>query len=379
MGPPNVSFACGLRFEIFFSLQLLCDTSAQIHSTWSDRILTQCPADLLGRMEELRLSPLLWTALADVPGTLAVEAPYEELVQVLEACPLERFRQRMLYHFFHDPSSVQALCDHEITLAEAIHLGVERNEGDWLSFAGLYPYREAMGLAQALETIIRDPAAVLVPSLRILREYWDLGFRQTWAALSQQLWAKKEEKHRLYVTSDFETFARAALIPVEWDDRRQLLRAVRSGHEHHCAAIDSLVFCPSVFNYRRLRAVIETQAGGLAFYFPFFLPELGLTEASGATTPAPDPSYHLDAALIFRALGDTTRYAIASTIAREPTSSAQLARKLSLTRPTVSHHVRILREAGLLVETHSAGSVLLALRRPAIEQISRLAQQQLFG
>jgi DNA-binding transcriptional ArsR family regulator len=376
LAPLNVAFGSGLRFEIFYSLQLLCDSSVHIHSRWRSQALARCPGDMLERMRQHQLSPLLWVALADAPGTLSVEAPYEVLADTLESLPLAQFQRRTLSHFFHEPDQVDALCKREASLADAARLAA-KTEAEWLAYAGLFPFSETASLTQALEALIQDPEAMRRPSLRILHEYWEAAFESTWAELAPRLRAKQEEKQRLYETSDFETFARMALIPVEMD--HQTLRAVRSGHEHELATIDSVTFCPSAFNYRRLRAVIQASTGLVSLYFPFFLPELGLTQDPGAALPTSSSPYSLDAALIFRALGDTTRYAIASIIAREPTSSARLARKLSLSRATVSHHVRILREAGLLVETHAAGSVLLALQRRVIEQISRLAERQLYG
>ena len=60
-----------------------------------------------------------------------------------------------------------------------------------------------------------------------------------------------------------------------------------------------------------------------------------------ATTPARDP---------FDALGDPNRRAIVELLASGDQSVQQLADALPISRPAVSRHLRLLREAGLVVE-----------------------------
>ena len=86
----------------------------------------------------------------------------------------------------------------------------------------------------------------------------------------------------------------------------------------------------------------------------------------------------MDPALIFKALGDVTRFAIVSIIAHEPKSSVELSKILSITKATISHHVHILREAGLLNERHESGSVKLSLKRAIIENLSELTIERLY-
>jgi DNA-binding transcriptional ArsR family regulator len=53
----------------------------------------------------------------------------------------------------------------------------------------------------------------------------------------------------------------------------------------------------------------------------------------------------------FSALGDPTRRTILQRIAARPASVAELARGLPVSRPAVSQHLRVLKEAGLVSET----------------------------
>jgi len=53
----------------------------------------------------------------------------------------------------------------------------------------------------------------------------------------------------------------------------------------------------------------------------------------------------------FAALGDPTRRAIFGRVAARPASVGDLARGLPVSRPAVSQHLRVLKEAGLVRET----------------------------
>ncbi|HKP56279.1 MAG TPA: metalloregulator ArsR/SmtB family transcription factor [Polyangiales bacterium] len=53
----------------------------------------------------------------------------------------------------------------------------------------------------------------------------------------------------------------------------------------------------------------------------------------------------------FYALADPTRREIFERIARQPSAVGELAAELPVSRPAVSQHLRVLKEAGLVVET----------------------------
>ena len=53
----------------------------------------------------------------------------------------------------------------------------------------------------------------------------------------------------------------------------------------------------------------------------------------------------------FYALADPTRREIFERIARRPSAVGELAAELPVSRPAVSQHLRVLKEAGLVVET----------------------------
>ena len=85
-----------------------------------------------------------------------------------------------------------------------------------------------------------------------------------------------------------------------------------------------------------------------------------------------------DPEAIFHALGDTTRYAIARLIAREALTGAELARRLGVSGPTLTHHLKQLRQAHLVLEERRGNRILLRLDRRVIEMISATALETLF-
>jgi DNA-binding transcriptional ArsR family regulator len=62
-------------------------------------------------------------------------------------------------------------------------------------------------------------------------------------------------------------------------------------------------------------------------------------------------AYASTAAAALGALGDPTRRAIFERVAARPSAVGELAAGLPVTRPAVSQHLRVLKEAGLVSET----------------------------
>ena len=137
---------------------------------------------------------------------------------------------------------------------------------------------------------------------------------------------------------------------------------------------DAVVLLPSVFAPAGYRAVFETADGRRTVLLPFRAADLTAAPKPASPPPprlsAPPASKPLNPASVFRALGDATRYAIASLIARARMTGAELARRLGVATPTMTHHLQQLRAAGLLSEERRGNSVLVSLDRDAIAGLS---------
>src|SRR5712672_3343254 len=69
----------------------------------------------------------------------------------------------------------------------------------------------------------------------------------------------------------------------------------------------------------------------------------------------------------FAALADPTRREIFERVARRPTTVGKLASHFSVSRPAVSQHLRVLKEAGLVVDTAVGTSRIYRLEPRGVE------------
>jgi len=171
-------------------------------------------------------------------------------------------------------------------------------------------------------------------------------------------------------------------LPVTFDDKAREIHP-KTGPSIGYDRIDRCYVIPSAFNARRWWAKYTTDAQNLVLYLPVTreseTPNAIVEDEWTPSTVAGERHHAISAESVFRALGDTTRYAIASILARAPTTSAELARSLKVSKPTITHHVQTLRSAGLLRETPSGGSTKLSLSKETVAAISGAALEQLFS
>lgn len=79
-----------------------------------------------------------------------------------------------------------------------------------------------------------------------------------------------------------------------------------------------------------------------------------------------------------KVISDPTRLAILDTLQREEMTVTELARRFSLAQPTVSNHVKALRDAGVLSENRQSSRRVLAVDRAVLDQLVR-GLDNLFG
>lgn len=78
-----------------------------------------------------------------------------------------------------------------------------------------------------------------------------------------------------------------------------------------------------------------------------------------------------------KAFADPTRLAILLWLARQPASVTEIARQFKLSQPTVSAHVQVLREAGLLEEKTAGRSAKLRASEQSLRRVFSNAQDEL--
>lgn len=96
-------------------------------------------------------------------------------------------------------------------------------------------------------------------------------------------------------------------------------------------------------------------------------------QGNGWAQPERVGAAHLEAtalarvARLFKALGDETRLRIVGTLARRTLCVCDLARELGLSQPTLSHHLKILRDVGLVVGEKDGQWIYCSLNEAAFK------------
>lgn len=369
------AFEVSLHYELFFALQTLTDPESRIHPGWKRQALGAVPAGFHRRFASLGGSPFLWPGIADVLQNELNCRDFDGMVTEMRNLPLPQFQTPILEGLLHDLELAERMVAGRVSLREAI-AGVRKSKQEWLAFIGLYPYEKEAPLVKGLETLLRKPAEFRKEVLMLMKTFWDSTFKKTWTQLQPQLKRSIEEKERLFQSCSLAEFVDLALLRVEVEEAGGYLKAVRGGFRLPLKDIATCFFFPSCFNDKR-HWTCFAQRGKWIVSFPYFDPSISI-DLSSRLPKSEIASPELDPALIFTALGDSTRYAMVSLLARSSATSADLSRTLSLSRPTVSHHIHVLREAGLLREESEGTSMRLWLKREVLEELSGLAVKKLF-
>ena len=78
---------------------------------------------------------------------------------------------------------------------------------------------------------------------------------------------------------------------------------------------------------------------------------------------------------VFRALADPTRRRVLALLREKPMSAGELADQFDVSKPTMSAHFNVLREAGLIDATKHGKSIIYQLRMSVLEEaLMELAQ-----
>jgi DNA-binding transcriptional ArsR family regulator len=295
--------------------------------------------------------------------------------------PVDELQRNILSGIFHDRNTVDSLVTRDKSLRQM--LADDKLPGaELIGHFGLRPYNESSHSASAISLLLSKPNSFRDELALVLQKFWQTGFRHDWSALETGLRAESIRMRDLREERSPGDLGRELNLPVVFDDEAREIRP-KTGSPIGYDRVDRCYVIPSAFNARRWWAKYETKAQRVTLYLPVTTesrsPNMVVEEDRKASDlPATHPSA-INAESVFRALGDTTRYAIASILARTPTTSADLARSLKVSKPTITHHVHALRSAGLIAETPSGGSTKLTLRRDTVAALSGAAVEQLFS
>jgi len=380
-GSVRIEFVVTPRFDVFYALYALTGTAPAPLEVWKEKALRRLPRDFDRGAKRVAPLPIFWPLLADAIQGAPGEVSFEEVLSTIRAMRVEDLKRNILSGIFHDRATVDALVSDKSALKQLL-VEKELPGAELLTHFGLRPYNSGSPAARAINTLLSNPESYRDELALVLERFWSTGFRQDWAVLETSLRAESFRMRDLEEEHSLSDLARELNLPVTFDDGAKEIRP-KSGNAVAYDRVDRCYIVPSAFNTRRLWAKYETSSRRVTLYLPI------MREVSAANQLAADdltrreaPSstrVAINAESVFRALGDTTRYAIASILARTPTTSAELARSLKVSKPTITHHVHALRSAGLITETPSRGSTRLSLSRDTVAALSGAAVEQLFA
>jgi DNA-binding transcriptional ArsR family regulator len=376
-----VTFAVTPRFDVFYALYALTHTAPSTLEDWKERAIARLPRDFERVARRVAPVPLFWPLLADALQRTPGEMTFDEIVSSLREMPVEDLKSNILSGIFHDPASVRALVAGKRNLRQVV--ANEKTPGtELLGHFGLRPYNPGSDAARAMTMLLSQPETFRDELALVLERFWKTGFRRDWLALEPIMRAESFRLRDFADEGTLQDLAGELKLPVTFDAKAREIRP-KSGASISYDSIDRCVIIPSAFNTRRWWAKYESKTGHVSLYFPIVRDAAAANRIAADTRDAGKsaPSSHkeINAESVFRALGDTTRYAIASILARNPTTSAELSRSLSVSKPTITHHVQALRAAGLIAEKQAGGSTKLSLSRATVAAVSQAAVEQLFA
>jgi len=378
---PSIEFVVTPRFEAFYALYTLTSSAPTPLDRWKERALLRLPRDFERVAKRVAPVPLFWPLLADALQGTPGEMTFEEILSAMREMPSEELKANILSGIFHDPATVQSLVRSKKSLKQVL-TSDKVPGGELLTHFGLRPYSPDSHAANAMARLLSKPASFRDELVLVLQRFWQTGFKRDWSALEPLLRSESFHMKDLYENSSLAELSRELSLPVVVDEDSGELRP-KTGPAIKSDQVHRLYISPSGFNTRRWWAKYETKPQRFSLYFPIARDAASPNRIVAHDWEAQDfprqSSHTVNAESVFRALGDTTRYAIASVLARTPTTSAELARSLKVSKPTITHHVQALRSAGLIEEEPGGGSNRLSLNRETVAALSSVAVEQLFS
>jgi DNA-binding transcriptional ArsR family regulator len=376
---PLVRIEVSPRFDLFYALRVLHQPAGGYAAEWSQEVRGVLPKNFVPAVERVAPHPMMWPMLADSLRDEKSDPSFDEMIRIIRTRDDESFQRAVLASVFRGKDVVADLIAKRVTLPAAISVETAQQNA-LISLVGLTPFQNAPGVASAFERIVSSPKEYRAELADALEIFWDSAFSYTWKSLEPRLQKRAAMMREEFSRGSVASFARDERLPVVFDERSRTVRSSRGTMLFAFKSLRAIHFLPSAFNDSRFWGAYSDSSTSTKLYFPVFDSTLleGLLPRS-QQIPVAATAYQADPAIGFRALGDTTRYAIASLLAKTPRTSVELAKEFNVSKATISHHVQLLRAAALLDEQQTDHGVVLTLDRYALEALSRAAAAEMFS
>ena len=304
---------------------------------------------------------------------LADDAQADDVCTTLAQLPTEVL-QHLLLGGLHDAAIVDDLVAGRLSLAKALAaVAPIKHNLYWLAWLGLYPYRPDAPIVMAIEALLADGAAFQQSLSHLVATFWQEAFAATWAQLLPQFTRSVADMQLALANQSLSDFARQAGLLADLDENRQVLAALRGGYQVAFSQIGACTLLPSPSTTAGIGPPSIAHQGSM----PSFPTPIPLPEIAGMISQAPVLAPGVDLPVIFKALGDPTQIRPRRPHRRFRPVRSSWPRRSEFCKPTISHHVSLLRLAGLLHEQQQQGQVLLSVRREVLETLSTQLLRQL--
>src|SRR6266550_9164054 len=373
-----VSFAVTLRFDLFYSLRAL-DEGSEIFDGWRNSTERALQRNFRALAKRVAPRPMMWPLLADCLRDAPSVATFGDVIEAIQSLDDKNFQRAVLSGVFRDLTIVDDLISKRRTLRETVESETKTNIA-LLRILGLHPFRSTSVVAEAFARIVSNPTEYRSDVGSAIEMFWKSTFVETWKSLEPAMQLRVNAMQESLARRSLSAFATDMKLPVAFDDRASVVTTARGAHLFSYSEIKEIHVMPSAFNDARFWGAYRDRSNVVRLYFPVFDPGLLRRVVSQGVKPAaPGERGSIDPALVYRALGDTTRYAMACILAKSPRTSIELARDFGVSKATISHHVSMLRNAGLLHETPTDKGIALTLDRRALEDLASKSARAMFS
>ena len=366
------------RFEIFYALRAL-DQEGKFADRWRNQVKRGLPPDFRAVAKRVGPQPMMWPLLADSLRDSKGDPTFQEMLENISSLDDGMFQRGVLSGVFRSAEIVDDLIAGRQSLRDAVKVET-RKKNALLGVIGLDPFQRASAVVGAFTMIVSSPAEYRNNLSNVLETFWTGAFSENWKSLEARMKRRAEFMEEAVATTSLSAFAATAKLPVVFDDGNGTISSERGVTMFRYRNVKEIHVIPSAFNDSRFWGAYTDSDGSVRLYFPVFDPELMGTATIRAQNPASRSVVEaVDPAIVFRALGDTTRYAMACVLARSPRTSVELATDFSVSKATISHHVQVLRQARLIRERVTDKGVALSLDREALELFAGEAARAIFA
>ncbi len=341
----TLTWHSGTGYDFFVSLFVLHHPDEfGLRPSWAAGVRSRLPVeqrDFLERAHRYLHVPLTWLATLPLDRRDA-----QDVIAALETLAPEKRLEVLLVPYDAPVDLVQAL--------KSISAKRQWNAADLetvrIAYARRYTTLHAEELKDLCDACAR-PAEFGKAYLDVLRTFY------------QTFFAEEEQRIRPALKKGLEE---ARGIAVGLDPSELVERLSRGVQLPHVDALTELDLAPSYWS-NPLIFYSPTGPGRAQFLYGVRAEPAGLVP--GDTVPG-----GLVEAL--KALADPTRLRILRYLSREPMTPSQLSRRLRLRAPTVVHHLKELRLAGLVqISFQVEGEKRYALRREAVENMNQTLEE----